>query len=371
MPDTNHNQSPERSQAQPGAQRQPSRAKGRKRRRRPIWLTIIIRFFQLIGTLLLVGIVTGCFMVCFAAVYVKTAVMPRTFLDLSDYTMDENSVIYYQDKNTGALVELQTLSGNENREIIEYKDIPEDLINAFIAIEDKRFWNHQGVDWRRTGSGLLRMFTGGNIQGGSTIDQQLIKNLTEYDDVTVTRKILEIFTALELENNYKKEEILTVYFNRIFMGNKCYGVQAAAQYYFGKNVWELNLAECASLAGITNNPSLYAPYGTVDVVRYQCQNPECKLYSLSRDEVCEYCGAEDSYDSGSVWTNREFNKARQENILKEMAKEDPARPAPYITEAERDAAIAQPLVFKRDVQSQPDGAEDSGQEEKKPSTVYS
>ncbi len=102
MPDTNHNQSPERSQAQPGAQRQPSRAKGRKRRRRPIWLTIIIRFFQLIGTLLLVGIVTGCFMACFAAVYVKTAVMPRTFLDLSDYTMDENSVIYYQDKNTGA-----------------------------------------------------------------------------------------------------------------------------------------------------------------------------------------------------------------------------------------------------------------------------
>ena len=109
----------------------------------------------------------------------------------------------------------------------------------------------------------------------------------------------------------------------------------------------------------------------MDVVRYQCQNPECKLYSLSRDEVCDYCGAENSYDSGTVWTNREFNKARQENILKEMAKEDQARPAPYITEAERDAAIAQPLVFKRDVQSQPDGAEDSGQEEKKPSTVYS
>lgn len=371
MPETNHNQSPERREAQPGAQRQPTRSRGRKRRRRPIWLTIIIRFFQAIGTLLLVGVVTGCFMACFAAVYVKTAVMPRTYLDLSDYTMDENSVIYYQDKNTGQLVELQTLSGNENREIIEYKDIPQDLINAFVAIEDKRFWNHQGVDWRRTASGLLRMFTGGNIQGGSTIDQQLIKNLTEYDDVTVTRKILEIFTALELENNYKKEEILTVYFNRIYMGNKCYGVQAAAQYYFGKNVWELNLAECASLAGITNNPSLYAPYGTVDVVRYQCQNPECKLYSLTKDEVCEYCGAENSYDSGSVWTNREFNKARQENILKEMAKEDPARPAPYITEAERDAAIAQPLVFKRDLQSQPGDEDGPNQgEEKKPSTVY-
>ena len=328
MPDTNQNQTPERSRTQQGAQRQPSRARGRKRRRRPIWLTIIIRFFQTIGTLLLVGIVTGCFMVCFAAVYVKTAVMPRTFLDLSDYTMDENSVIYYQDKNTGALVELQTLIGKENAELIEYKDIPEDLINAFVAIEDKRFWNHQGVDWRRTASGLLRMFTGGNIQGGSTITQQLIKNVTEYDDVTVTRKILEIFTALELENNYSKEDILTLYMNQIWMGNGCRGVQAAAKYYFGKNVWELDLAECASLAAITNNPSLYAPYGTVDVVRYQCQNPECRLYSLTRDEVCEYCGAEDSYDSGSVWTNREFNKARQENILKEMAKEDQARPAP-------------------------------------------
>ena len=369
MPDTNQNQTPERREAQPGAQRQPSRARGRKRRRRPIWLTIIIRFFQTIGTLLLVGIVTGCFMVCFAAVYVKTAVMPRTFLDLSDYTMDENSVIYYQDKNTGALVELQTLIGKENAELIEYKDIPEDLINAFVAIEDKRFWNHQGVDWRRTGSGLLRMFTGGTIQGGSTITQQLIKNVTEYDDVTVTRKILEIFTALELENNYSKEDILTLYMNQIWMGNGCRGVQAAAKYYFGKNVWELDLAECASLAAITNNPSLYAPYGTVDVVRYQCQNPECRLYSLTRDEVCEYCGAENSYDSGSVWTNREFNKARQENILKEMAKEDQARPAPYITEAERDAAIAEKLAFGRDRQTasdDPDATQDN-----KPSTVYS
>lgn len=352
MPDTNQNHVPERreSQAQ-GGQRQAPRSRARKRRRRPIWLTIIIRFFQVIGTLLLVGVVTGCFMVCFAAVYVKTAVMPKAHLDLSDYTLDENSVIYYEDKNTGQLVELQTLSGTESRELVEYKDIPEDLINAFVAIEDKRFWNHQGVDWRRTASGLLRMFTGGNIQGGSTITQQLIKNVTDYNDVTVTRKIWEIFTALDLENNYSKEDIITLYMNEIWMGNGCRGVQAASKFYFGKNVWELDLAECASLAGITNNPSLYAPYGTVDVVRYQCQNPECKLYSLTKDEVCEYCGAEDSYDNGTVWTNREFNKARQESILREMAKEDQARPKPYITEAERDAAIAETLVFGRDKQA--------------------
>ena len=370
MPDTNQNRPPQRREPQPGGegQRQAPRAKAR-RRKRPIWLTIIVRFFQTIGTLLLVGVITGCFMACFAVIYVKTAVMPNTGLDLSAYTMMENSVIYYEDKNTGQLVELQTLKGKENRELVTYDQIPEDLINAFVAIEDKRFWNHQGVDWRRTGSGLLRMFTGGNIQGGSTIDQQLIKNLTGRNDVTVSRKILEIFTALEMEKNHKKEDILTIYLNWIYLGNGCHGVQAAAKYYFGKNVWELNLAECASLAGITNNPSLYAPQGVVDVVRYQCQNPDCKLYSLTKDEVCEYCGAENSYDSGSVWTNVEFNKARQENILKEMAKPDEARDGKaYITEAERDAAIAQPLVFKWQSQADP---EDPDAVESEPSNIYS
>ncbi len=366
MSDMNQNHASERPSPQGGERRQEPRRKPRKRRRRPIVLTIIIRIFQLIGTLLLIGIVTGCFMVCYAAVYVRTAVMPKTYLDLSSYSMNENSVIYYQDKQTGELVELQTLVGSENRELVEYKDIPEDLINAFIAIEDKRFRSHHGVDWRRTGAGLLRMFTGGNIQGGSTITQQLIKNVTEYDDVTVTRKILEIFTALELEKNYGKEELLTFYLNKIYLGNGCSGVQAASQYYFGKNVSDLTLAECASLAGITNNPSLYAPYGMVDVVRYQCK--ECKLYSLTKDDVCEYCGAKHSYDNGSVWTNRDFNKSRQERILKEMAKEDISPDGAYITEAERDAAIAQPLVFRRDVQGSQDDPDHL--EDKAPSTVY-
>ena len=373
MPDTYQNRPPQRRepQPQPGGegQRQAPRAKARRRRKRPIWLTIIVRFFQIIGTLLLVGVITGCFMACFAVVYVKTAVMPNTGLDLSAYTMMENSVIYYKDKNTGQLVELQTLKGKEDRELVTYDQIPENLINAFVAIEDKRFWKHQGVDWRRTGSGLLRMFTGGNIQGGSTIDQQLIKNLTNRNDVTVNRKILEIFTALELENNYKKEDILTTYLNWIYLGNGCHGVQAAAKYYFGKNVWELDLAECASLAGITNNPSLYAPKGVVDVVRYQCQNPDCKLYSLTKDKVCDYCGAENSYDSGSVWTNLEFNKARQENILKEMAKPDEARDGKaYITEAQRDAAIKEPLTFKWQSQADP---EDPDAVESEPSNIYS
>ena len=351
MAESNHNnQSAPRRNAPQSGRREAPQAKKRRRRRRPLALTILIRALQVIGTLMLIGVITGTFMICYAAVYVKTVVMPKTYMNLDEYTLNENSIIYYEDKETGQWKELATLVGKENRELVKYSDIPQDLINAFIAIEDKRFWNHPGVDWKRTAAGLLRMFTGQNIQGGSTIDQQLIKNLTKYADVTVTRKIQEIFTALELENNYTKEAILTVYLNYIYMGNSCSGVQAASQYYFGKDVWDLNLAECASLAGITNNPSLYAPYGTVEVVRYKCQTPGClDPYSSVKEEVCGSCGSVNSFDDGTVWTNREWNKYRQETILREMAKVDEARGnTAYITEAERDAAIAAPLVFSRD-----------------------
>ena len=346
MPDINQNRTPERRE-QPGGQRQAPRSRARKRRRRPVWLTVIIRILQGIGTLLLVGVITGCFMVCFAAIYVKTAVLPEAHLDLSTYSLNENSVIYYQDKNTGQLVELQTLMGTENRELITYEQIPEDLINAFIAIEDKRFLTHNGVDWKRTAAGLLYMLTGRRIQGGSTITQQLIKNVTDYDDVTVNRKIWEIFTALDVENNYDKKYILTLYMNQIWMGNGCRGVQAASKYYFGKDVSDLTLAECASLAGITNNPGLYAPYGTVEVMRYTCR--DCKDYYLNeKPATCESCGGK-NFDDGVLWTNREYNKARQEIISPDGA---------YITEAERDAAIAQPLVFGRDRQNEPQDPEE-------------
>ena len=372
MAETNHpNYNVPRREPNSGGEREAPQTKRRKKRGRPLILTILIRILQIIGTLILIGVITGMFMICYAAVYVKTVVMPQTYLNLEEYTLNENSIIYYEDKESGQWKELQTLVGKENRELVQYTDIPQDLINAFVAIEDKRFWTHQGVDWKRTASGLVRMFTGRSIQGGSTIDQQLIKNLTGDKDVTVNRKILEIFKALELENNYSKEVILTVYLNCIYMGNGCEGVQAASKFYFGKDVWDLNLAECASLAGITNNPSLYAPYGVVDVVRYKCRTPGCKdPYSNVKEEVCGSCGSINSFDNGTVWTNREFNKARQETILKEMAREDEARDnKAYITEAERDAAIAAPLVFTRDMKPGADDPENPDTQESSKTSV--
>ena len=133
-----------------------------------------------------------------------------------------------------------------------------------VAIEDKRFYEHQGVDWYRTVAAFFNMFLGmKNDFGGSTITQQLIKNVTEKDDITVQRKLLEIFRALELEKSYTKEEIMTWYLNQVYFGESCYGVEAAAQTYFGKSVSQLSLAECASIAGITNNPSRYDPFISV------------------------------------------------------------------------------------------------------------
>lgn len=308
--------------------------------------TIALRVGKVLGTLLLIGIVTTVFMACYATVYIKNVIIPDATLDLSAYTLNENSVIYYEDKNSGQLVELQTLVGSENRQWVDYEEIPQDLVNAVVAVEDKRFWEHDGVDWYRTAGAFVNMFIGmRNTFGGSTLTQQLVKNITDYDDVTVKRKILEIFTALELEKNYDKTDIITWYLNEIYLGQGCYGVQSAAQMYFGKDVSELSLAECASLAGITNNPSLYSPYSTLEVTRYKCTN--CGNYSLTKDDVCSQCGAKNSYDDGTVWTARDYNKARQELILDQMADPDVLGDK-TISKEEAQKAKEETLVFRTD-----------------------
>ena len=309
------------------------------------WSAIALRVGKVVGTLLLLGIVTGAFMACYAAVYIKSVIIPEASLDLSSYTLNENSVIYYPN-DSGELVELQTLVGAENRQWVDYEDIPQDLINAVVAVEDKRFYEHNGVDWYRTAGAFVNMFIGmRNTFGGSTLTQQLVKNITEYDDVTVKRKILEIFTALEMEKNYSKEDIITYYLNEIFLGQGCYGVQSAAQVYFGKDVSELSLAECACLAGITNNPSLYSPYSTLKVTRYQCS--ECGKYSLTKDDVCSECGAKNSFDEGTVWTARDYNKSRQETILNLMADPDTMGDKVYDAQVIQEAK-EQKLVFRSD-----------------------
>ena len=153
------------------------------------------------------------------------------------------------------------LESSKNRIWVDYDHIPKNMEHAAVAIEDKRFYEHKGVDWYRTAGAFVNMFLGmKNDFGGSTITQQLLKNTTQNDDVTVQRKLLEIFQAMELEKNYTKEEIIEWYLNVVYFGEGAYGIQMAADTYFGKDVSELTLAECASIVAITNNPSRYDPF---------------------------------------------------------------------------------------------------------------
>lgn len=148
----------------------------------------------------------------------------------------------------------------ENRVPVKFNQLPKNLINAFIAVEDARFYEHSGVDPR----GIMRAVWAnisqrGVSEGGSTITQQLAKNAYLSQEQTLKRKIQEAFLALQLERQYTKDEILELYLNQIYFGQGAYGVQAAAQLYFGKNVEDLALSECAMLAGIPKSPNYYSP----------------------------------------------------------------------------------------------------------------
>ena len=221
---------------------------------------VISTVFKVIGTVLLVVLLTGMMFACVFAYYVKTCLTPNLDLSLEDFKLNESSTIWYQDA-AGEWRELVKLSGQEKRVWVDYEDIPWYMEKALVAIEDKRFYNHKGVDWYRTAGAFVEMFARMETSyGGSTITQQLIKNLTGEDEVTIQRKLTEIFGALELEKKYDKQEIMEWYLNAVYFGEGCWGVQTAAQTYFGKDVADLTLAECASIVGITNKPTYYDPF---------------------------------------------------------------------------------------------------------------
>lgn len=149
-----------------------------------------------------------------------------------------------------------------SRKWTNFEDIPKYMKDAAIAIEDKRFEEHHGVDIRRTGGAILTLFglTKDDQYGGSTITQQLIKNITGKRDTTINRKLGEIVNAYILDGKYSKDQILEAYLNIVYYGHNCEGVGAASETYFGKPVMELSLAQCACIVGITQNPSKFDPY---------------------------------------------------------------------------------------------------------------
>lgn len=181
-------------------------------------------------------------------------------------TGESTKIYYYEFSDRGNRVgTLHTISDKElynayRCKRVSYDQIPKDMINAFISIEDKRFLDHNGVDWKRTLSAGVNYFLKFNDSfGGSTITQQLIKNVTKNDDYSFQRKIQEIYWALDLEKKMDKKEILQMYLNIINLSQGCFGVGAAAEYYFSKDISELTLIESAAIAAITNSPTYYDP----------------------------------------------------------------------------------------------------------------
>ena len=290
----------------------------------PAWLRILLKIWAaLFGTVkVLIGAAATVLLIvlvcCFAmagslADYLETDILPNAGLVLENYEMDSPSYIYFVNED-GEIEELQKIHSSTDWINADYEDIPQALIDAAVAIEDKRFYEHQGVDWFTTVKAFANMFFGDKTVGGSSITQQLIKNRTENDSVTVQRKVQEFFQATVVEKNYDKQTVMEMYLNSIYLGQGCRGVRSAAKTYFGKELQMLTIAECASLIGITNNPSLFDPYST-SVFTYK----------------------------GEQMDGMQRNRYRQLTILGEMLAQG------FITQQEYDEAVAQEIVLKNGI----------------------
>lgn len=231
----------------------------RRRPRRRGWGTAS----RVIGTILLVFVLTAAIFAGIFSAYINSSMRGRVEVYLDEFETKVSTELYYQEPSSGEWTMYHTLFlDSENRIWADLDQIPKDLQKAVVAIEDKRFYTHKGVDWHGTARAIFSTIFGGSVQGGSTITQQLVKNVTGDNQNTVKRKVMEIYRAQELEKRYEKDEILEAYLNEVYFGYSCYGVVTASLKYFNKDVSELSLAECASLVAITNNPSLYDPLQT-------------------------------------------------------------------------------------------------------------
>ena len=269
------------------------------------------------ATVLLIVVACGFAFVGCLGDYLQQDVLPFASLELDKNDLELTSNIYYIDSD-GQIQKLQEIFTDVDREYAPFEQIPEALVQAAVAIEDKRFFEHQGVDWITTIKACARMLFGNASAGGSGITQQLIKNvlLTEdetADDVTVQRKVTEIFRAIYVEKNYSKQAIMELYLNTIYLGQGYYGVRSASEFYFGKELEMLTVAECASLISITNNPSIFDPYS--DSFTYM----------------------------GKEMTGKERNRYRQMLVLGEMRNQG------WITQEEYDEAVAQEMVFENGI----------------------
>ncbi|MCQ2547921.1 MAG: transglycosylase domain-containing protein [Clostridia bacterium] len=222
-----------------------------RRRKRPVKKKKKLRVGRLI---LLIMAALAIVAIGYTTVVIATAPSIDTS-DIYSY-IDVNSTLYDDEGK-----EVSSVFSGEDRSIIKYDEIPENMINAIVAIEDKTFWDHHGFNFTRMlGAIKDAVFGGGGISGTSTITQQLARNVYLADiksERSIKRKIVEAYYTVKLESNLSKEEIIEAYLNSVYFGNGNYGIKAAAENYFSKDVKDLNLAQCAALAALPQSPSIY------------------------------------------------------------------------------------------------------------------
>ena len=275
----------------------------KKRRKKPLTKgqrvakTIFATIGKVLLTSFLVMVITGCIVGTALTIYVLQYVDSEPVIQLSEVEMSNSGTIFGINAE-GDYEVVQQISRGAKREWVSLSEIPEDLQNAFVYFEDERFYSHEGVDFKRTFGAvlneILNLFhigSGGDRFGGSTITQQLVKNINgDIYNRTVEVKIKEIMQAMNLERNYSKDQILEAYLNCVGLHFNTIGVQAGAKLYFGKDVSELTLAECASLAVITKSPANYNPIsnpGANKTRRDNCLKKMLEFECITQEEYEE------------------------------------------------------------------------------------
>lgn len=281
----------------------------RRKKKSPLKRTLTV-----IGTtfisLFLVAVITGSIVATALTVYIMNFADDSMLdIEIDKLKLNYTTIIYAYDKN-GNEVEIKRLHNEANRIWVDLDQVPRHVRDAFICAEDQRFLDHDGIDWKRTFASFANLFLHfyDTKQGGSSITQQLVKNVTGDDKQDISRKLREIFRAMNMEKHYTKDDILEAYLNYIGLAsNSVSGVQAASDYYFGKDVSELTIAEAACIAAIPKNPPVNDPYKNYD------KNAARKLYVL-----------EQMYDNGAI-SYEEFEAAKEEEIVLRYASTDEAR----------------------------------------------
>lgn len=228
------------------------------------------RVMRFLSGIFMLCVILGCVFACYLTVFVFDMLGSSEVieLDLDLLKLNYTTIIYAEEPTTGEFVELQRLEAPTGSRIwVDYEDLPSQLFDVLISVEDKRFKEHQGVDWIGTTNSFVKlalsyvgMGSDEDVRGASTITQQLVRNITGDNESGIPRKLREIFRALKVEKYYSKDQILESYLNTVPFGNNTNGIQAAANLYFTKDVSELTVAEMASIIGITKSPTYYNPY---------------------------------------------------------------------------------------------------------------